>query len=153
MRIIIESSYKIEKFIINDDKEEFFTYSYKLPDQTEEFLFSFEKKDNRWYLKDNGIVSAIGSLNKEIIPYKSFDVKILGHNDLISLWALPEEEANLYNLSTDNILEITIGSAQNTICYKYTEIAPLEASIKYTDNKHILQVINDNKYSVYLNNI
>ena len=145
-------SYKIKLNKSESDKEEFFTYSYKLPDQTEEFLFSFEKKDYRWYLKDNGIVSAIGSLNKEIIPYKSFDVKILGHNDLISLWALPEEEANLYNLSTDNILEITIGSAQNTICYKYTEIAPLEASIKYTDNKHILQVINDNKYRVYLNN-
>ena len=152
MKIFLANDYKIEKFILNDDKEEFFTYSYKLPNQQEEYLFSFEKKQDKWFLKGNGIVNAISSLSKEVIPYKSFDVKILGYNGLITLWALPDDEVNLYNLSIENVPEITIGSGKSTICYRYSEIAPLEASIKLVDNKHIFQVINDKKYRIYLNN-
>jgi len=157
VRIYLASKTNITKFRLETEEDDFFSYSYISPGTSESFLITFEKKDNKWYVKSNGSVNVYDgttSLNSmELVEYKNCTIKLLGQSDLINIWPLPDKKKEEYALNVSSLNELTIGSNETcNICFKNSALAPTQIVIKKVGNDNVVSVVQDSKYYSYLNN-
>ena len=62
MKVFILDKTRLSKFTLIEKNEEVFVFSYKPVGMKKECLITFERIDNEWYLKSNGIVDIIVSM-------------------------------------------------------------------------------------------
>ena len=155
MKIYLVDNTKITKFVLPSKSDDFFSYTYTIPGTSNTCLITFEKVNDKWMLKSNGVVNvcrdgySIDSV--EIVYYEIYKLKILGNNDFVNLWIFPIDE-QVYKLDISPLNEVNIGSNQNCkICYYGNEVAPIHCVIKKDANGWLLNAIEDPNYSVYVN--
>ncbi len=153
MKIYLVNNTCIKKFTLPSDGEDFFTYDYKISGTNKSFLITFERENGVWKFKSNGIVNTIENMSTmvDITDYKCLPLKILGYNLPIYLYALPSKNEVIYNLSTLNLSQITVGSdANNMICYKNDLVASTHFVITKDEKGYLLNVSDKNLY-LYVN--
>lgn len=88
----------------------------------------------------------------EIEEYKTYFLKIKQINKIIIAFSLPIIDKNVYDISTENINNITFGSSEsNMICYKNSFVQDNHAVFAKEDDGWYIQTINQQS-RVFLNN-
>lgn len=156
MRIYLAHAMRLTKFDLMENSDDFFSYNYHVPGMKNSSLITFERIDNLWYIKSNGTVNVIENniivQSRQINLYECINLKILGCNHYISLYALPSGDEKLFKLAVNDMQVINIGSSpQSNIYYSLPAIAPIHATIKKNQNVYVIQSCEDQKFSVYVN--
>lgn len=156
MRIYLSDNVKLTKFDLPTETEDFFSYSYIIPRTSSSCLITFEKKDNKWYLKSNGAVNAYKDNmvyeSVEIFEYSSYKLKVIGYNDFINIYFMSFETEELLKFDLSNITNISLGNNEKTnICYYNNTIAPIHATISKEADGWYIKSIEDLKFYTYVN--
>ena len=157
MRILIVDRKKIHKYFLPDNMDESFVISYRPIDSKSDCLITFEANEDKIYLKSNGTVNVVdnNTLISEvaITEYSFYALKILGTNNYVHFYALPNVETQKYQLDFGNLTNINIGNSQGcNIYYQNNLTGSLHAQIQFTNNEWRIINSDPNKYFVYVNN-
>ena len=157
MRIYLIDDKKITKFVLPSTGEDFFSYEYTNSENNINGLITFEKNNDNWLIKSNGVVNVynngINIDNTIISEYEIYNLKIVGKDGLLRLCGVNDVNEKIYKLDISNINTITIGTdPKNNICYNLKLVAPIQVSIEKKENNWILKSIDETKYRVYVNN-
>lgn len=155
MRVYLTDNYKLTKFDLPSDSDEFFTYNYKISNSNIDCLITFEKKDEKWYLKSNGSVSILGSgslySGVEVREYNNYKLKVIGYKNALNIYfsTFGNEEMKMFD--TSNLQKIVIGNSnQCNICYFNNEVAQTQAIIAKDNQGWFISNIEDSRYYTYI---
>ena len=156
MRIFILDKFKITKFNLPEQIEDSFLVPYKGHNNKNETAVTVEAIDEKWQLKSNGTINVLDGANildKAILEnYNYYSLKVLGQEEKVTLFALPDREEETYKLDTKNLTSIPIGSSPNCkICYRNSLTAELHAEIKLINNEWYIAGSADDNYRTYIN--
>lgn len=156
MKIFILDKFKITKFNLPEKIEDSFLIPYRGYNNTNENLITVEAIDNNWQLKSNGNVNIMDGttmLDKAVLEnYSYYSLKILGQNEIVTLFALPSKNEEAYKLEFKNLKSITIGSSPSTnISYRNKLTAEVHAEIKFVNNDWYIAGSSDDAYRTYIN--
>lgn len=156
MKLFILDKCKITKFNLPEKIEDSFLIPYMSTGDFKENMITVEAEQEKWYLKSNGNVNVINGKVFEpktiLEEYKIYSLKILNQDEIISLVALPDVDAETYKIQFNKLTSITIGSDSNAnIFYNNLATAQMHAEIKVIDNCWHLLVNNDEAYKTYVN--
>ena len=156
MKIFILDKFKITKFNLPEQIEDSFLVPYKGHNNKNETSVTVEANEEKWQLKSNGTINVLDGANildKAILEnYNYYSLKVLGQEDKVTLFALPDREEETYKLSTKDLTNIPIGSSPNCkICYRNSLTAELHAEIKLINNEWYIAASADDNYRTYIN--
>lgn len=156
MKIFILDKFKITKFNLPEKIEDSFLIPYKGYNNTDENLVTVEAINNAWQLRSNGnvnIMDGTNTLDKVMLEdYSYYTLKILGQQEIATLFALPSKNEETYKLDFKNLKSITIGSSQNTnISYRNNLTGEIHAEIKFVNNDWYIAGSSDDLYRTYIN--
>lgn len=158
MKVYIVNNKKISKYVLPLQLEEFFSVDYQLDNTNEKFSVTFTSNEvsKKWCLKSNGTVNVV---DKEAIVdeieldnYCCYQIKLLGISDVILVFAMPNQENELYGLEYDETKPIIIGNnAKCNICYKNPLIIENQAIIEFKNNVWAIREGINLKTGIYVN--
>ena len=158
MKIFILDKYKITKFNLPEKIEDSFLIPYKVKRKKQEHVVTIEGENGSWYLKSNGNVNVMNGTfasSKCQLPtdkYTNYDLKILGSDDPVVLFAMPSNDKEVYKLNVQGLTNISIGSAQKTnICYSHELMDEVHAEIKFLNNEWYITTSTNEKAKTYVN--
>jgi len=156
MKIFILDKFKITKFNLPEKIEDSFLVPYKGYNNKNDIFVTIEANDNKWQVKSNGTVNILDGANildKAILEnYNYYSLKVLGQDDKVTLFALPDREEENYKLDIKGLTNIQIGSSTNCkICYRNSLTAELHAEIKLINNEWYIAGSADDNYRTYIN--
>ena len=155
MKIAILDKDKITKFNLPEKIEDSFLISFKVDNKQTNYV-TVEAKEKKWQLKSNGNVTVMSGSNKisEVFLEENsyYSLKILGHKELVTLFAFPSRDDETYKLSTNKIEEITIGSSpQTNISYRNAITGKVHAAIKCVKGTWYVAASSDPNFRTYIN--
>ncbi len=155
MRVYLTDNYKLTKFDLPLDSDDFFTYNYRISNSNIDCLITFEKKEDKWYLKSNGSVSVLGSgslySSAEVKEYINYKLKVIGYKNNLNIYfgTYGNEETKMFD--TANLQKIAIGNSnQCNICYFNDEVAQTQAIIAKDNQGWFISNIEDSRYYTYI---
>ena len=156
MKIYILDKYKITKFNLPEKIEDSFLIPYSGYNNKKDNFITIEAEDNKWKLKSNGnsnIISNSGIIESATINnYSQYFLKVLGQNDNLSLYALPSDDSESYNLALNDLTNISIGSSLKcNISYRNNLTGNLHAEIKNVNGTWYIAGNANDKYRIYVN--
>lgn len=156
MKIFILDKFKITKFSLPEKIEDSFLIPYKSYNNPNENLITVEAIDENWRIKSNGNVNIMDGttmLDKVILEnYSYYTLKILGQQEIVTLFALPSKNEESYKLEFKNLKSITIGSSSNTnISYRNNLTGEVHAEIKFVNNDWYIAGSSNDSYRTYIN--
>ena len=157
MKIFILDKFKITKFNLPEKIEDSFLIPYLgIGGNKNNIVVTVEAKDDKWQLKSNGTVNVLDGSNilDSIVleNYNYYTLKILGQDELATLFVLPSKDEETYKLEFKNLTSITMGSLQNVnLCYRNNLTAELHAEIKFINNEWYIAGSADDSYRTYIN--
>ena len=155
MKIFILDKFKITKFNLPEKIEDSFLVPYK-GDNSHDNFATIEASDGKWQLKSNGTINIFDGTNivenAILEDYNYYSLKVLGQNDVVTLFSLPSREQESYKLEFKKITSITIGSSESAnISYKNNLTADLHAEIKFINNEWYIAASADDTYKTFIN--
>lgn len=147
---------KIQKYVLPKKIESSFLVDYISTQSNTNHVITIEAENNQWYLRNNGNINVINSDGSEsdtaIKLYVKYDLKILGQDKFIHLYALPLNNKEIYTLDYSNVNEILVGKDQKcNIIYNDETLEKVQFEIVKKDNLWFLNTSSSN-VNVYLNN-
>ena len=151
MRVFLIDNNTIIKYDLPSKIDDSFLITHNSSDN-KEYLISFVGIDNSWYMKSNGTVNIIEGANiidkVKIEAYKKYQVKVVGKEQLLFLYFLPNVE-NLYKISFNNLSGISIGNNCN-INYSSPNITTVVANINKVGDDWVASALDAN-INVFVN--
>ena len=157
MKIYLVDNTKITKFVLPSKSDDFFSYTYMIPGTSNTCLITFEKVNDKWILKSNGVVNVYKDntilSSVEVLDYSNYQLKIIGYEEYITIYFMCFGDELLYQLDISQLSNISIGNSNTcNICYYNNKISPNQVVIKKEPNGWVLSSIEDIKYYTYVNN-
>ena len=139
MKLYIMNGKKINKVLLPNNKEEFYTVDYNFENSNEKYQLMLHNLNGVWNLKSNGSVNVVdnGILVDEILlkEYNIYYIKILGIEKIIAIYAMPNQETFMPEYSYENMQLITIGKSETcNISYDNDFIPGEYITIKHEEN-------------------
>ena len=158
MKIYIVCNNNVTKFVLPFKGEEFFSYTYNIPQTGNKCLITFEKKNETWYIKSNGVVNVYsgGYANSSLAlaDYDKCTLKVIGFSEDIYLYTAPLSNDLIYKLDIMSLQSLQIGrDASCCICYYKNNIAPIEATITKENERWKIKTAEDSENSLFINNV
>lgn len=156
MKIFLLDKTRLSKFVLKEENEDILVLPYKAVGMKKECLITFEKIDNEWYLKSNGIVDVFDGTQKvdkaKVQVYRNYNIKFLERSEFATLYFLPVVNEEQYKLNCE-LETISIGNQENcNIFYSSHLIQDLRLGIETKGGIAVLKVIaNPSNIPVYVN--
>ena len=156
VKIFILDKYKITKFNLPEKVEDSFLIPYKGNNNKNENYVTVEASDDKWKLKSNGNINIMDNsvLVSDVIleNYDYHFLKVLGQEEIVTLFSLPSKETEEYELAVNNLTSITIGSSSGcNISYRNSLVGEIHAEIKFVNNNWYVAGSADERYKTYIN--
>lgn len=155
MRLYISDGERLTKLKLPKEAKESCLLSYSPYNSRREFSINVESENDNWVLKSNGMVNIVenGSviLEQKISNYSTHYLDLLGEKETKYMYALPDIEENLVDVSLYGLNGLLIGSAPNCqICYNNPLVSQQHIIIQKSNDKMLLTA---NSPEVYINGV
>ena len=153
MKLLILDEDKLTKFLLPNLIEETYLIHYKADNSDIENTITIESNNNEWQIKSNGSVDIIENNTIKdfaiLKEYMYYYLKINTLSKIVILYAVPSIVYENYELSTNNLSNITIGSSKDcNISYSNQLTKDIHAKITFNNNWYI---ISNKECNTYLN--
>src|SRR5574344_792337 len=150
MKVYILDSKKITKYNLPIKVEEDYLINY-IGESGKESVITVAAKNGNWYLKNDGSADMIGESSDEIVlqNYNMHFLKLTGNENII-LYAMPDQENELYSLDITNSTSLSIGNDSTCNVYYHNNVIPAKlCEVELKDNNWYLKVLTNTV--VYVN--
>ena len=156
MKIYIVNKDKVKKYNLPEKVEGAFLFSYRSSDTKLEHLINIEAINGKWLLRDseNVHINFSDKICSEtfIDNYSCIPLSMFGTSNFTLLFALPSIDSTSFNITTESINSISIGTDFNCNLLLHNNlIFPLHSEIKRENNLWYLLVNDNPSCLVYLN--
>ena len=154
MKLYLTNGKSITIFNLSDKSAGSVSFDYRF--NNEKIPVVLEKREDTWYLKTNDYVKFINdNMIVESMPvalYNHYYFSINNCTQIFTIYILPTEEEEVYDLMCESIPNITIGSAQTSNIY-YPDPLVNDTHCNIVKEQGVSKIIAANERSViYVNN-